>query len=664
MPKPFAVASLRGIPSAVALCLLVWAALLVVNPDPVQSARPDAPALSSRSNSPYLADLIAEARRLRLWEERLWHLLLHYRPNWLTEGVTSEADGPGFFNHPQGKFNPQAELEATLARFFGDEILAPGNQTPQCTFPARFEWLDSHLHFDPARLPRQPCPRFERWRAALDPESVSLIFASHYFNNPASMFGHTLLVLNKKGRPENERLLNYAINYAAVIGADESALSYAYLGLSGGFRGYFSIMPYYLKVKEYNDMESRDLWEFELNFSQPQIDRLVRHAWELGSTYFDYFFFKENCSYHLLSLLEVADPNLRLRDDFLLWTLPTDTVRKVLEYPGVLRQTTYRPSRGSQLSQKLDQLEPEGNRELIRVIHDPEVIESPQFRERAPEQQALILDAAVDYYRYTSAKDDPERKSPARETLRNFLLARSRLHVQRLPVENTPQSEPPQEGHDTAWLMVGGGQTGEDAAFLEVGLQPAFHNLLSRETAYARNSQIKLLSGRVRHDFEEETTRLENFTLVDLTSITPMRRLFRSFSWRLRGGWERNRDGACASCTPFTLNGGLGAALETGLLNREVYFGFVEVFVEGEQDFRKGYRLGGGASLGILVDVTDNWRSALIGRTIEFTRGEEGRVERAAFQNRYSLTENLELKLDLAWVNDYREAFLALGVYF
>ena len=143
-----------------------------------------------------------------------------------------------------------------------------------------------------------------------------------------------------------------------------------------------------------------------------------------------------------------------------------------------------------------------------------------------------------------------------------------------------------------------------------------------------------------------------------------MTQLFRGFSWRLRGGWERNGDGACASCTPFTLNGGFGMALETGLLKREVYFGFLEAFAEGEQDFRKGYRLGGGAGLGILVDVTDNWRSALIGRTIEFTQGEEGRVERAAFQNRYSLTGNLELKPDLAWVNDYREALLALGVYF
>lgn len=226
MPKPSSAASRRATRWAVALCLLVWGTLLVVNPDPVQGATPDAPALSSQGYSPYLAELIAEARRLRLWEERLWHLLLHYRANWVTEGVASEADGPGFINHPQGKFNPQAELAETLARFFSEAFLEPGNQTPQCTFPARFEWLDSHLHFDPARLPRQPCPRFERWRAALEPDSVSLIFASHYFNNPASMFGHTLLLLNKKGRPENERLLNYAIKFAAVIGTDENALNY------------------------------------------------------------------------------------------------------------------------------------------------------------------------------------------------------------------------------------------------------------------------------------------------------------------------------------------------------------------------------------------------------------------------------------------------------
>ncbi len=46
------------------------------------------------------------------------------------------------------------------------------------------------------------------------------------------------------------------------------------------------------------------------------------HAWELGNAYFDYFFFKENCSYHLLTLLDYADPTLHLTDEFPFWTVP------------------------------------------------------------------------------------------------------------------------------------------------------------------------------------------------------------------------------------------------------------------------------------------------------------------------------------------------------
>ena len=62
----------------------------------------------------YLNELVEKARKVQLWEARLWWLLLHYGDNWLLGGVTSEADGPGFFNAPNGKTNPQAELEATL----------------------------------------------------------------------------------------------------------------------------------------------------------------------------------------------------------------------------------------------------------------------------------------------------------------------------------------------------------------------------------------------------------------------------------------------------------------------------------------------------------------------------------------------------------------------
>ena len=51
----------------------------------------------------YWQELVARAAEKRLWEQRFWHLLLHYRPDLLGSGYTSEADGPGFFLAEDGK---------------------------------------------------------------------------------------------------------------------------------------------------------------------------------------------------------------------------------------------------------------------------------------------------------------------------------------------------------------------------------------------------------------------------------------------------------------------------------------------------------------------------------------------------------------------------------
>jgi len=42
---------------------------------------------------------------------------------------------------------------------------------------------------------------------------------------------------------------------------------FAINALIGVYPGMFSIMPYYLKVREYNDLENRDIWEYELNLT-------------------------------------------------------------------------------------------------------------------------------------------------------------------------------------------------------------------------------------------------------------------------------------------------------------------------------------------------------------------------------------------------------------
>jgi len=69
-----------------------------------------------------------------------------------------------------------------------------------------------------------------------------------------------------------------------------------------------------LLVKEYGDFENRDIWEYRLQLTAAQTERLLMHVWELKESYFDYFFFTENCAYQLLPLLEVANPELHLTD--------------------------------------------------------------------------------------------------------------------------------------------------------------------------------------------------------------------------------------------------------------------------------------------------------------------------------------------------------------
>jgi hypothetical protein len=66
------------------------------------------------------------------------------------------------------------------------------------------------------------------------------------------------------------------------------------------------------------------------------MQRLLMHGWELGNAAFDYFYFKENCAYQILSLLDVADPELQLTERFWFYTFPSDGIRMIADKPGLI----------------------------------------------------------------------------------------------------------------------------------------------------------------------------------------------------------------------------------------------------------------------------------------------------------------------------------------
>ena len=607
----------------------------------------------------YLQDLLRRAQASSLHDQRYWRLLLHYRPNW-SGGYESEIDEPGFFLARDGKTDAKAELEATLSAFFSTELVGRSRQPARCAFIARYEWIKAALAIDESRLPTEDCARFRAWHKELNPASLTLVFPSAFLNNPASTFGHLLLRVDQKGQTEATRILAYTINYAAELPPD-SGMEYVYLGVFGGYTGYFSTTPYYLKAKEYGDFENRDIWEYRLNFSQDQLQRVLLHAWEMGNASFDYFFFKENCAYHILALLDLADPDLYLADRFRLYTFPSDGVRAIAQTPKLVEDAVFRPSRRTRILRGREALSADERGWLQRIVDQPNIALSEAFARLHPGRQAAVLEVASDYFLYRAAtQDDPALFEAHNKTV---LLARSRLKVSAPATVYRPFSGSPDLGHNIIRAGVGLGWR-EGEFFSEANFRLAFHDLLDPEYGYTPDAQVEVLSIALRHYQQRNHTRIERFTLLNIVSLSPVDSLFLQPSWKLDTGFDTIQRNSCRFCLVGRANGGLGLAAESRWLKREVYFGFAEIVSEYGKSFDHGHRIGGGLSVGVLADVTDRWKVAATTAYLGFPLGEKKPEWRVSAQQRFTLSKNLALRVDFTQRANRQDYLLNLHFYF
>lgn len=613
------------------------------------------------SDPPYLSELLAKATAADLAHDRYWELLLHYRHH-VFGGVTSEADDPGFFLAADGKTDPQAELAATLRRFFSSDLVGRSKQPAQCAFIARYTWLKERLAFDEARLPPLPCERFHNWYGELNPIGISLIFPSAFMNNPASMFGHTLLRIDQKGQTEQTRILAYTINYAADVPADEG-ISYAVKGVFGGYKGYFSTVPYYLKVQEYRDIENRDIWEYRLNLTDDQIRRMLMHAWELGNAYFDYFFFKENCSYHLLSLLDIANPEWHLTDRFLFWTVPVDTIRAVAAQPGLVGDIVYRPSRSTQIKRKRERLSPDERTWLTAITDEPGAARSDRFQSLPIARQAFVLDLASDYLRYRSVAD-PKHAAEYKEQNRAVLTQRSQLRVRSEPLQIPPLTDPPDQGHRTSRVGAAVGWRNNEL-FEEINIRAGYHDLLDPDQGYQPGAQIELISAALRHYERSEQVRLERFTAANIISLTPMDRLFKAPSWKVNLGMQSIHHNECRYCSAGIANGGIGASVETTLIGREIFFAFAEAESGYSGAYKENYRVGAGGTVGMTAMLTDRWKLLASTTYLKYPLGERTDDWRISVGQRYTVQRNLALRMEFNHRDHHdNEALFIVHAYF
>jgi len=578
----------------------------------------------SEDRQAYVRELKSKARAKNLAYAQQWLRLGHWEKSW-TGSYESQADGENFFLSKDGKRHPELELDATLDGFFSElqpfDAKAPENkplQHPRCQFPARFMWLSQQLAIDQARLPPADCSRFEDFKKSVAAESATMVFSSYYLNNPASAFGHTFLRLNKKNdegiSEDRRRLLDYGIEFSADPDTTFAPL-YAIKGLIGAFPGTFRKLPYYFKVRQYNDFESRDLWEYKLKLTPAQLDVLVAHTWELGSTFFDYFYLTENCSYHLLGLVEVA-AGVDLLDHVHWPVIPADAIKTMFEHDGFVEKITYRPSARTLFRYRIHDFDGDERTAVADLSEDPKT----KLAMADGKERIRVIDAAQDLidirFAKELAKDDRESEGARRKQL----LLERRAEILSQSEDLTPPvpwSKMPQLGHASRRLSIGAGadfntpEYGRMTAgrWVSVGARIALHDLADPSDGYPELAQLEFLPMRARYDFATNDFMLEKLDLVHVLSLTSQDRFDRHTSFEFRVGSERIIDEGC-NCYAGHLEMGAGLAFGT-YGDRLTVFGLVHTHIWVGKDMdgiahapiRAGLGPGGGLRIRILPEL-------------------------------------------------------------
>ncbi len=544
---------------------------------------------------------------------------------------TSEIDDAAFFLSPEGKTDAHSELEATIGALINEEHF--DDNATACRFPARKAWLVKELGME--GLSEVECTLYDKMIKRVDPQSVSLIFPSAYINSPASMFGHTFLRIDSS---YESKMLSYAINYAAAANPDtENGMVFAIKGLFGGYYGQYSLLPYYEKIKEYRDSEERDIWEYDFDLTQEEIEQMMRHIWELKSTYSYYYFFTENCSYNMLWLIESARPSVHVREYFNYQVIPPETIHAAID-ENIVTKRYFRPARRSKLLAYEAYFDDE-DIQCVFQLSKAEVKPQDFLKEEhySAQKKRYILEASSEFIEYDFLAGEINQRE-YKERLYSVLSARSFLGKgEQMKI---PQPTDPMQGHRSLRVKAETGwRNAENIQFL--GIRPANHDIKDSDVGFLRGTQIEFFDFLL--SYSQQKVRLEKATLLSIISLSPRGKFFKPISWRLGVGWNRAYLSESAVFETHA-SGGFTWGNEVGYT-----YLLADVLFNTDEELSAGL----GAIAGLTVYGGKAFKTNIETAQRLYDTGEEQWVFNAS--QHYRSSQNTALSLSYDYVQKYRE---------
>ncbi len=443
-----------------------------------------------------------------------WQKLLHYEKKGST--YTSLVENDEYFLTPKGRYSPKDEFDASITTF------NQTTDTQKCNFPARFIYL-KRKGLVTGSLDN--CKEYQQFLQDLQAKSVTMLFTNAYMSNPSSLFGHTLFRIdtNRKGT----QLLSHGANFGANTQNDTGVL-YALKGIYGKYYGTFTIKPYYDVINLYNNIENRDIWEYELNLDDKELELFLALIWEQKKAKIRYYFFTKNCSYILLSILEATKPELELTNNFHISSAPLSTLKSINNIDGLIKNTNYRPSRQSKLAYRYNQMTNKQKKVFTNIIKNNTI----NLQDLKDNEKSDILETAYQYIQYQYIKGDLELKTYRKKSF-TLLKNRSKIKDNNLYFEDLKIGENPILSHKQygASLLFG---SRNSKTFNEISIKPAYTDLLEQSYGMLNGAEINLLETKLRHYNYNNKFLLNELNLLSIKSLSGADIMFHPISYDIK----------------------------------------------------------------------------------------------------------------------------------
>lgn len=587
--------------------------------------------------------LLHLARIKSLAQTSYWRTLGHYLPAHNTSGFSSEITSPGFFLSSNGANDPQQELEATLSALF-----LPAGENPdqhaQCRFIARFHWLKKQLNLDTLSLPHIQCRQFHKWALNGQIESLSLVFATGYLDNPASYYGHILLKFNTRRNSLVNELQDQSLNFGANIPPQENPVMYVLRGIFGGYDASFSDDKFYRHNHNYGENELRDLWVYELALDKDEVQQLIEHSWELLDNSFTYYFLKENCAYRMAELLELIIDEPLLPQN-LPWSMPAtvfDNLMRVKKHgQPLVHNVRLIPSRQNRFYDKYFALTPSQQHWANTFARAGFKQTLAGYAELSTTDKVAIINCLFDYYEFRMALEDDDTE--LQQIRHQLLIARAKLPAGKaaIPDHALPLS-PPHLGPLPGLFRVGAVHSSTLGNGLELQFRPAYYDNLGIDFGRLPDSQLTMFDLRALYRNDKLTLRRLDFINVKTLNVSRTGMPGDGgLAWSLRVGLD-NQDLSCDDCGVLRAVSGIGKA--ASLTRNTVIYGMVEGFAQSQ--YHDSGTLGANAQLGLWTTPAPGWKSQLVVGTSHYLNGTKRHIPLIRWDNRFGNSRQWDVRLN------------------